>query len=119
MRKPTVEAAGRSNMNPKKKIKVKCYRCNPKTGEKPHYQTYEVPVEPLMTIMDALDYIYENLDSTLSYHYTACRHGVCTRCMVAVNGEGMLACVALADKDMTIDPVTKTKVAKDLIVETL
>jgi succinate dehydrogenase/fumarate reductase-like Fe-S protein len=37
--------------------------------------------------------------------------------MVRVNGKPMLACSELAEKDMTLDPVNKKKVIKDLLIE--
>ena len=37
--------------------------------------------------------------------------------MFRVNGKPMLACAELAEKDMTLDPVNKKKVIKDLLVE--
>jgi succinate dehydrogenase/fumarate reductase iron-sulfur protein len=99
-----------------KKIQVKVYRHNPAKDPSSHYDTYEVPITTGMSIYNVLQYINENYDGGLS-HYCSCRLGVCKGCMVRVNGKPMLACAELAEKDMTIDPVNKKKVIKDLLVE--
>ena len=99
-----------------KKIKVKVYRHNPAKDASPRYETYEVPISTGMSIYNVLQYINENYDGGLS-HYCSCRLGVCKGCMVRVNGKPMLACSELAEKDMTLDPVNKKKVIKDLLVE--
>jgi succinate dehydrogenase/fumarate reductase-like Fe-S protein len=99
-----------------KKIKVKVYRHHPAKESSPRYETYEVPITTGMSIYNVLQYINENYDGGLS-HYCSCRLGVCKGCMVRVNGKPMLACAELAEKDMTLDPVNKKKVIKDLLVE--
>lgn len=99
-----------------KKIKVKIYRYNPTKDSSPRYETYEVPITNGMSIYNVLQYINENYDGGLS-HYCSCRLGVCKGCMVRVNGKPMLACSELAEKDMTLEPVNKRKVIKDLLVD--
>jgi succinate dehydrogenase/fumarate reductase iron-sulfur protein len=99
-----------------KKIKVKVSRYNPAKDSFPRFKTYEVPVTTGMSIYNVLQYINENYDGGLS-HYCSCRLGVCKGCMVRVNGKPMLACSELAEKDMTLEPVNKKKVIKDLLVD--
>jgi succinate dehydrogenase/fumarate reductase-like Fe-S protein len=85
------------------KIKVRVSRFDPSVDKSPHYQTYEVPFEPRMTVMDALDYIYENLDPSLAYHsHTSCHRRVCTRCNVRVNSKAGLSCHTEIAGDVTI-----------------
>jgi len=76
-----------------KKIKVKVFRFDPTVEKEPHYETYEVPLTEGMSVLDILDYIYENIDSSLAYYdHAACRHGICGGCAVVVNGKTCLAC---------------------------
>lgn len=101
-----------------KTIKVKVSRFNPAVDGSPSYQTYEVPFEPRMTVMDVLDYIYESLDPTLAYHsHTSCHRRVCTRCNVTVNDKPGLSCHTEIAGDVTIDPLPRFKVIRDLVVE--
>jgi len=104
----------------KKTIKVRIARFNPTVDSSPHYQTYEVSLEPRMTVMDVLDYIYENLDPSLAYHsHTSCHRRVCTRCNVTISNKAGLSCHTEVTGDITIDPLPRFKVIRDLVVEGL
>jgi succinate dehydrogenase/fumarate reductase iron-sulfur protein len=97
-------------------IKVKCFRFSPPVDKEPVYQTYEVPKESYMSVLNVLDYIYENLDATLAY-YSCCRRGICGRCTVMVNGKAQLSCLDIVEGDVTIEPLRGRKVVKDLVVD--
>ncbi len=102
-----------------KMIKAKILRFNPAIDEKPYYQTYEIPMESEMSVMDVLDYIHHNIDSTLSYYsHTACRRGVCGRCTLIINGRASLACQTIVHNDVTIEPPPNFKVIRDLAYKT-
>jgi fumarate reductase iron-sulfur subunit len=99
-------------------IKVKIARFDPAKDGTPHYQTYEVPFSPKMTVMDVLDYVYENLDPSLAYHsHTSCHRRVCARCNVITNSKAGLSCQTEVTGDITIDPLPRFKVVRDLVVE--
>ena len=102
----------------KKKIRVKIFRYGKNGKIKARYDEYDVPIEPLMTVLDVLDFIYENLDSTISYN-SNCRRGTCAVCTVLVNGKAAKSCVIKVYEDITIEPVSKEKCIKDLVVENL
>ena len=109
------EGAGRMNT-----IKVRVSRFDPAVDSAPRYQSYEVPFEARMTVMDVLDYIYENLDPTIAYHsHTSCHRRVCTRCNVTINSKPGLSCHTEVAGDITIDPLPRFKVVRDLVVEGL
>ena len=104
----------------KRMIKVRVARFDPAVDSSPHYQTYEMPLEPRMTVMDVLDYIYENLDSSLAYHsHTSCHRRICARCNVTINNKAGLSCHTEVNGDLTIDPLPRFKVVRDLVVEGL
>ena len=100
------------------KIKVNCFRYDPLIDEESRYQVYEVPLEPQMSITNILDYIYENLDSTLAYFKCCCR-GLCGRCTVNVNGKPALACLYRVKGDITLEPISKEQLVRDLVVQNL
>jgi len=101
-------------------IKVRIARFDPAVDGSPHYQTYEVPLSPRMTVMDALDYIYENLDPSLAYHsHTSCHRRICARCNVTINNKAGLSCHTEVNKDITVEPLPRFKVIRDLVVEGL
>jgi len=101
-------------------IKVKIARLNPSVDDCTRYQTYEVPLEPKMTVMDVLDYIYENIDPSLAYHsHTSCHRRICARCSITVNKKPGLSCHTEVNGDLTIEPLPRFKVIRDLVVEGL
>jgi len=97
-------------------IKIRVFRFDPESGKPPDYQNFSVPYEEGMSAMTALDYIYQNLDSTLTYYdHAGCDLGICTRCAGKINGKPGLFCQTLIEGDTTLDPRSKERVLKDLI----
>ena len=98
---------------------VKVPRFDPSKDKRIRYQTYRVPIQFGMSILDALEYIYENLDTSLGYYgHAACRRGVCGRCTLIINGKASLACQTLMSMKVTIEPPGKFKVIRDLAYST-
>ncbi len=97
---------------------VKIKRFDPSTDKKPVYKTYEVPPEgwEKRKVIDTLRYIYENLDPTLSFR-EPCRQRLCGACLVMGNKKAVLACDAMSEAEMVIEPVTKYGLIKDLVVD--
>jgi succinate dehydrogenase/fumarate reductase-like Fe-S protein len=82
---------------------------------------YEVPeYEYAVTVMQILDYIYEELDHSLAYfRHSACCQGVCARCAVKANGKNVLACVEKVEPGtavLTLEPAGN-RVLRDLVLE--
>jgi succinate dehydrogenase/fumarate reductase iron-sulfur protein len=103
-----------------KTIRVQVSRFDPKVDPAPHYQTYEVPFQPRMTVMDVLDYIYENIDPSIAYpSHTSCHRRVCTRCNLTVNNKAGLSCHTEVTGDITINPLPRYEVIRDLVVKGL
>lgn len=98
------------------KVKITIFRFNPEEDEKPYYDDYQVPFEEGMTVLDTLNYVYENCDGSLAYVY-GCRYGFCGSCALQVNGEPVLACRQLATREMRIEPLDNFPVVKDLVIE--
>lgn len=107
-----------------KKVNLKIYRFNPEKNEKPYYETYVVPLYKGMTLLDALFYIKENIDSSLSFR-AYCRAAICGSCSILVNGHPKLACktqvkimLELFETDtLKLDPLPSYKVIRDLVVD--
>jgi fumarate reductase iron-sulfur subunit len=97
-------------------VRVTVSRHDPVTGEEPYDQTYEVPVVKGMSVLDALDYIYENLDSSVAYFdHAACQQSICRRCTLAINGKPALMCQTLVEGDLTLKPLSKFPLIRDLV----
>ena len=78
------------------------------------------PVRKDWVVLDALNYIKDRLDGTLSYRWS-CRMGVCGSCGMRVNGEPKLTCATfLADYapgPVRVEPLRNFPVIRDLIVD--
>lgn len=88
-------------------------------GIKTYTSTYEIPIDTAgYSVMDLLDYIYQNLDNTLAYYrHSICNQGICARCMLKVDGTPVLACMHRpSGAEITLAPRTG-KVIRDLVSE--
>ena len=97
------------------RIKVRIRRFNPVKDKQPYYKDYEMPFSQGLTVLMALNYIYENMDTGLA-HYFSCRTGKCGGCSVMVNGKAVLACTTLVEGDIVVEPLRGFEVVKDLVV---
>jgi len=91
-----------------KKVTVTCLKYDEEKPEKTVSKKYEVPLNGEMSVLNVLDYIHENLDSSLFY-YSCCRRGLCGECAVKVNGKRVLACETMVAGDIEIDPLIGKK----------
>lgn len=98
----------------------KIQRYNPEKGAKPYIKTYQVPIEPGMSVLDCLFYIKENLDASLTFR-ASCRMGICGSCAMYINGLPRLACEtqvrSLGTETIEVKPLPNYEVIKDLVVD--
>lgn len=55
------------------------------------YEQFEIPVSKGMSVLEALFYIQDHLDSTLAFRY-ACRGAICGSCGMTIDKVPLLAC---------------------------
>ena len=107
------------NIEAEKIVEFKISRFDPEQ-ERHYVSTFEVPIHKGTTLLDALRYIRDNFDETLSFRHS-CRMGVCGSCGMNVNGKPMLACYTqvlhLEANSLVIEPLANFEVIKDLIVD--
>jgi fumarate reductase iron-sulfur subunit len=97
--------------------KVSVFRFDPGVDKAPRYDMFEVPFEEGRSVLGALKYIYENLDSSLAF-YNSCRIGKCTGCHLKVNGKTRLACTTVVEEqDLLLEPMPGYRVVRDLMVD--
>jgi succinate dehydrogenase/fumarate reductase-like Fe-S protein len=100
-------------------VNVTVCRYDPARDDAPRMHVYGVPLTEGMSVLGALDYIYENLDATLAYYdHAACAQGICKTCLAKINGKAGLLCQTLLTDDVTLEPAGKFKVVRDLVTET-
>src|SRR6185503_21322461 len=94
-------------------------RFDPDKDEVPRQQSYEVPVRPDWKVLDAINFIKDEIDGTLAHRWS-CRMAVCGSCGMMVNGEPKLTCkTALSDYGDTleIEPLANFPIIRDLVVD--
>ena len=93
------------------------YRFNPELNEKPIIKEYKINTNNCIMILDALLYIKENIDSTLTFR-RSCREGICGSCSMNINGKNTLACItkiSLTKEKVKIYPLPHLYIIKDLV----
>ncbi len=65
-------------------------------------------------VLDALIYIKENIDRSLSFR-RSCREGICGSCAMNINGKNRLACLTPIEETNTIFPLPHMPILIDLI----
>ena len=106
-------------MNEINKKTVKVTRFDPDQDEEPRTEAYEIPVQDDWKVLDALNYIKDEVDPSLSHRWS-CRMAVCGSCGMQVNGEPKLTCkTALSDYEDTVEvaPLANFPIIRDLVVE--
>lgn len=82
------------------------------------FKEYDVPVQEGMTVLDAIIWIKENLDPTISYR-ASCRMGICGSCGALINEKPDLMCqvqvLHLKSDTVTVKPMPNYPVIRDLV----
>jgi succinate dehydrogenase/fumarate reductase iron-sulfur protein len=98
-------------------ITIDVLRSDPSSvGNKPAFVQYEIPSVPQITVLDALQYVREELDGTLAFNYS-CQKQRCGSCAMKIGGKISLACYTPAHDGLKIAPLPGFQVAKDLVVD--
>jgi fumarate reductase iron-sulfur subunit len=101
-------------------ITLQVARYRPEEETVPTFDEYDVPCPKDWVVLDALNYVKDRIDGTLSYRWS-CRMGVCGSCGMSVNGEPKLTCATfLADYapgPIRVEPLKNFPVIRDLIVD--
>ena len=101
-------------------ISLEVTRYRPEDEAEPTFQTYEVPFRKEWVVLDALNYIKDELDGSLSYRWS-CRMGICGSCGMMVNGEPKLTCAAFLHDyfpgPIRVEPLRYFPVIRDLVID--
>ena len=101
-------------------IVLQVARYRPEAETEPTFQEYQVPFRKDWVVLDALNYIKDRIDGSLSFRWS-CRMGICGSCGMTVNGEPKLTCATfLADyapRRVRVEPLRNFPIIRDLVVE--
>jgi fumarate reductase iron-sulfur subunit len=100
-------------------VTLEVYRYDPHADGEPTFQRYDVPYRADWVVLDALNWIKDQVDGSLSYRWS-CRMGVCGSCGMTVNGVPKLTCAAfLRDyypNAVRVEPLANFPVERDLVI---
>jgi fumarate reductase iron-sulfur subunit len=103
-----------------RKMTLEVMRYRPEREAAPSFQAYEVPFREDWVILDALNWIKDNVDGTLSFRWS-CRMGVCGSCGMNVNGVPRLTCATFLKEyypnAARVEPLSNFPVVRDLVIE--
>ena len=93
-----------------------------KEGQKPHFQTFPLDVDPDEYVLDGIERIWAFHDHSLTYRH-ACHHSTCGACGMRVNGVEKLTCITTI-RSVTgnhgvvrVEPLRNFPVLSDLVVD--
>ncbi len=99
-------------------VELEILRYDPDTDQAPRMQTYRVPCQEDWVVLDAVNYVKDELDRSLSYRWS-CHMAVCGSCGMMIDGEPRLSCKTfmrdLPDK-IRIEPLANFPIERDLVV---
>jgi fumarate reductase iron-sulfur subunit len=102
-----------------KTIELEILRYRPEDDDEPWFQNYRVPCEEDWVVLDAINYVKDHMDSTLSYRWS-CHMAVCGSCGMMIDGEPALSCKTfirdLPDRTIRIEPLANFPIERDLVV---
>jgi succinate dehydrogenase / fumarate reductase iron-sulfur subunit len=100
-------------------VTLRIRRFNPEEDVEPHWEDYQVQVEPTDRLLDALHELKWHVDGTLTFR-RSCAHGICGSDAMRVNGVNRLACKVLMrdlGSTVTVEPLKGLPLEKDLLVD--
>lgn len=103
-------------------VTIEVFRYLPDGGSSRNgeFQSYEVPYREEWVILDALNYIKDEIDGSLAYRWS-CRMGVCGSCGMMVNRKSVLTCATflrdLLPGPIRVEPLDYFPVVRDLVID--
>jgi succinate dehydrogenase iron-sulfur subunit len=100
-----------------RRFRVFRYKRGDRRGE--HFELFDVPVAPRMTLLDALLWIKRHRDPSLALRHS-CLHASCGMYGVRADGRERLACVTPVEelgRRPTIEPLANLPVLTDLVTD--
>jgi len=103
-----------------KKVTFKILRYKPGHIDPPRFQEFSLEVDPGTSVLDGLEMIRLEQDSTLMYR-RSCHHSSCGTCACKINGVERLTCITkiqdLEGDTITLTPLEGFKPIGDLVVD--
>ena len=84
----------------------------------PRFETFKVPFQQGASILDALIWINDNVDESLSFRYSCINANACKECMMIIDGQVEYACLKkLQTSGSKLEPLPNKTLIKDLVTD--
>ncbi|WP_405553327.1 succinate dehydrogenase iron-sulfur subunit [Streptomyces sp. NBC_01171] len=115
------KAEAASATSPYITVTLRIRRFNPEVAAEPHWEDFQLEMDPKERVLDGLNKIKWDLDGTLTFR-RSCAHGICGSDAMRINGKNRLACKTLIKdvnpgKPITVEPIKGLTALKDLVVD--
>lgn len=98
-------------------VRVKIFRHDPASTESEGFAEYEVPFEEGMSVLDAVNYVSNYIDTSLSVRWN-CKAARCGSCAAEIDNVPSLMCKTKITKDaVTVGPMRAFPLVKDLVTD--
>ena len=82
------------------------------------FETFKVPFQQGASILDALIWINDNVDESLSFRYSCINANACKECMMIIDGQVEYACLKKLQKlGSKLEPLPNKMLIKDLVTD--
>ena len=102
-----------------REIVIEVLRYWSETDLKPLPQAFRVPFTDDMSVLQALQYIKDYLDGSLSFRWS-CRMAICGSCGMMIDAQPKLACMTFVRDyypgPLTVEPLAHFPIERDLVV---
>ncbi|MBM3666497.1 MAG: succinate dehydrogenase iron-sulfur subunit [Actinobacteria bacterium] len=108
---------------------LKVRRFQPESGDGPYWETFDVELDPTLSVLDGLLQAKDRDDGSLAVR-CSCRAAICGSCGVKINGQSALACKTQigeakeianrrdgGSEPIVVEPMGNMPVIKDLVTD--
>jgi succinate dehydrogenase / fumarate reductase, iron-sulfur subunit len=113
---------------------LKVRRFKPEEGEGPYWESFDVELDPTLSVLDGLLQAKDRDDGSLAVR-CSCRAAICGSCGVKINGQSTLACKTMLEEaqsyaeshsvkgengdgtEIVVEPMGNMPVVKDLVTD--
>ncbi len=103
----------------RREVVLRIFRGTGSDRSKDRYETFTVPYQKDMVVLNAIHYIQSHLDSSLSARWN-CKAGRCGSCSAEINGVPRLMCKTPVDRydgEITVEPMKAFPLIRDLVTD--
>jgi fumarate reductase iron-sulfur subunit len=102
-------------------VVLEVQRFSPEADTVPRFDTFEIPYRADWVVLDALNYIKDWNDGSLTFRWS-CRMGICGSCGMMINGREWLACEKRISDCFSVGPIRIAPlqhfpVIRDLVID--